>query len=86
MTNFRTSAKSVEVSRDRVEFKTGSVVFIESFHTDTFEDGTVREYSQFLREDNRIYTKMGNIHATYTDKRCYENAIKRYKRQAKKEN
>lgn len=82
MANFRTSAESVEVSRERVEFETGAVLFIESFHTDTFEDGTVREYFQWLREDNRIYTSMSNIHATYKNRKCYENAIKRYKRQA----
>ena len=85
MTNFRTSTESRVISKTRIEFNTGVVTMEEVERTDTFQDGSVKVYSVYMKEDDRIHTKLGHIYAEYKTKASFNASIRRLQKQADSE-
>ena len=82
---FRTEAQETKISTKRVEYKSGTVSFTTFACKDTFEDGSVKEYIKYTKEDGREYTDRGRAFHIYKSKAAYTSGYYRAKSEAKVE-
>ena len=65
-------------STDEVNY--GSICFGIDEITDTFEDGTVKVYNRYLKQDSRRFTDHGRAYFSYDNEAKWKAAMKRVAR------